>query len=123
MCQNTEKYASLAQLVEHLTLNQGVRGSNPRRSTNYETPYRKIGCFVIYIAFCRFNRGQRGLRGRNSPVYRCLIDILTASDYHFGGDRVARPAKRGQSPLWKVRMHFVRGSNPRRSTITRTRSF
>ena len=27
------KYASLAQLVEHLTLNQGVVGSNPTRST------------------------------------------------------------------------------------------
>ena len=26
-------YALLAQLVEHLTLNQGVRGSSPRRRT------------------------------------------------------------------------------------------
>ena len=27
--QNFIKYALLAQLVEHLTLNQGVQGSNP----------------------------------------------------------------------------------------------
>ena len=29
----TIKYALLAHLVEHLTLNQGVRGSSPRRRT------------------------------------------------------------------------------------------
>ncbi len=28
-----ERYASIAQLVEHLTLNQGVRGSSPRGCT------------------------------------------------------------------------------------------
>ena len=28
-----KRYASLAQLVEQLTLNQWVRGSNPRRCT------------------------------------------------------------------------------------------
>ena len=27
---SAQAYAPLAQLVEHLTLNQGVRGSNPR---------------------------------------------------------------------------------------------
>ena len=31
--QNFIKYALLAQLVEHLTLNQGVQGSNPWRRT------------------------------------------------------------------------------------------
>ena len=29
------KSGPLAQLVEHLTLNQGVQGSNPWRSTKY----------------------------------------------------------------------------------------
>ena len=28
-CRETPKYAPLAQLVEHLTLNQGVQGSSP----------------------------------------------------------------------------------------------
>ena len=30
---NNKRYGPLAQLVEHLTLNQGVQGSNPWRST------------------------------------------------------------------------------------------
>ena len=30
--------ASVAQLVEHLTLNQGVQGSTPCGSTNFQNP-------------------------------------------------------------------------------------
>ena len=33
------EYARLAQLVEHLTLNQGVRGSNPRSRTSNSLDY------------------------------------------------------------------------------------
>ena len=29
ICENKNEYAPLAQLVEHLTLNQGVQGSSP----------------------------------------------------------------------------------------------
>ena len=45
-------FALLAQLVEHLTLNQGVRGSSPRwctRAKKYEL--RKVGVrILIYLA-------------------------------------------------------------------------
>ena len=46
-CVKENAHASLAQLVEHLTLNQGVRGSSPRR--------RMIGLSVM-----------------DSPIFLCL---------------------------------------------------
>ena len=39
-------YALLAQLVEHLTLNQGVRGSSPRWRTN-QKPHSHAVCEVF----------------------------------------------------------------------------
>ena len=36
------KYGPLAHLVEHLTLNQGVRGSSPRRPTLRWIDYNKL---------------------------------------------------------------------------------
>ena len=38
------KYGPLAHLVEHLTLNQGVRGSSPRRPT-----LRWIDCNKLWL--------------------------------------------------------------------------
>jgi len=32
---------------------------------------------------------------------------VSASEFIFGGDRVARPAKRGQRPLWNLRSKLV----------------
>ena len=40
----TNKYGPLAHLVEHLTLNQGVRGSSPRRPTT-----RWIDCNMLWL--------------------------------------------------------------------------
>ena len=50
MCQMTiTLYASLAQLAEHLTLNQGVQGSNPWRCTKEnETDLSVLFCFFVY---------------------------------------------------------------------------
>ncbi len=50
------KYALLAQLVEHLTLNQGVRGSSPRwRTTRIKSElflHREwVRIFVLVIGF------------------------------------------------------------------------
>ncbi len=36
----TQAHAPLAQLAEHLTLNQGVQGSNPWRRTSQITLYK-----------------------------------------------------------------------------------
>ena len=35
---------------------------------------------------------------------------VSASEFIFGGDRVARPAKRGQRPLWNLRSKLVSSS-------------
>ena len=46
----TTKYALLAQLVEHLTLNQGVRGSSPRWRTKTKILSQDgIFCFVRVV--------------------------------------------------------------------------
>ena len=55
-CQaTTTQYGSLAQLAEHLTFNQGVRGSNPRWLTRKVIQKRspakkpdKIGLFGVF---------------------------------------------------------------------------
>ena len=41
------KFGSLAQLVEHLTLNQGVQGSNPWRSTT-QTAVRTAKNIMVF---------------------------------------------------------------------------
>ena len=43
----TQAQAPLAQLAEHLTLNQGVQGSNP---------WRRIHIWIIYIQNSRLDR-------------------------------------------------------------------
>ena len=45
---STISYAPVAQLVEHLTFNQGVRDSSSRRSTNNKT----VLVAVFFIALC-----------------------------------------------------------------------
>ena len=47
---NLNKYAPLAQLEEHLTLNQGVQGSSPWRCTR--VPFRALNClgWCFYFA-------------------------------------------------------------------------
>ena len=47
------KCASLAQLAEHLTLNQGVQGSNPWRCTKRNRTVFRLSCFVFcpYLGF------------------------------------------------------------------------
>ena len=48
---------SLAQLVEHLTLNQGVRGSNPWWSTrHFARSYRRLRAFYFLPKFCKIHR-------------------------------------------------------------------
>ena len=43
------KYGALAQSVEHLTFNQGVRGSNPRWITNKKSTQSKM--LYVYFLF------------------------------------------------------------------------
>ena len=43
---STHNYACVAQLVEQLTLNQWVRGSNPRARTINKTASFNGGCFI-----------------------------------------------------------------------------
>ena len=48
----TKEYAPLAQLVEHLTLNQGVQGSNPwRRTKNTVFADKAIAAGTVFFMF------------------------------------------------------------------------
>ena len=48
----TKEYAPLAQLVEHLTLNQGVQGSNPwRRTKNTVFADNAIAAGTVFFMF------------------------------------------------------------------------
>ncbi len=48
-CRGSTSYAPLAQLAEHLTLNQGVQGSNPWRRTITEiSDFMNLGSFLFY---------------------------------------------------------------------------
>ena len=62
---------SLAQLAEHLTFNQGVRGSNPRWFTNKKSSLKKgaflIGdCRIILTGFAydQLNKADLGMLTR-----------------------------------------------------------
>ena len=52
-----KKEAPLAQLVEHLTLNQGVQGSNPWRRIKYRF-WRHMSSGVGAFLFCEFRVGR-----------------------------------------------------------------
>ncbi len=49
--QGNTKNAPLAQLAEHLTLNQGVQGSNPWWRIKVSVSSRKLGVGAFFIAF------------------------------------------------------------------------
>ena len=65
---STISYAPVAQLVEHLTFNQGVRDSSSRRSTKKR--YTTCGCFSFF-AFCGMripSLEERGIRNIAEPL-------------------------------------------------------
>ena len=55
-----EYYARLAQLVEHLTLNQGVQGSNPWSRTRRVVGLRiaQVGSFFFALALSHAEKGM-----------------------------------------------------------------
>ena len=67
----TQVQEPLAQLAEHLTLNQGVQGSNPwRRTKDYK---------IRFVVFFLLYRKLRLLYDKNAPQ-GCALRILF---YHF----------------------------------------
>ena len=48
------KQAPLAHLVEHLTLNQGVRGSSPRRPTCKSIGFAEEAAESVFFLYFRF---------------------------------------------------------------------
>ncbi len=106
----TYKYAPLAQLVEHLTLNQGVQGSSPWWCTK-KREYRKILFFNA-----KNNRGSNP-KGPDSPV-----DCLGPSTAEPSAGRQTRSVC--ESPWWCTKKREYRkilffnaknnrGSNPK----------
>lgn len=53
-----DNYASVAQLVEHLTFNQMVGGSSPLRGMNLHK-----GCLGIHCPICRWQMPKEMLKG------------------------------------------------------------
>ena len=52
--QNNLRNAPLAHLVEHLTLNQGVRGSSPRRPTCKSIGFAEEAAESVFFLYFRF---------------------------------------------------------------------
>ena len=63
------KCAPLAQLVEHLTLNQGVRGSSPRRRISLET---SVSGLFLCPSLNNFSHQEM------STLSRCDMEVLVA---------------------------------------------
>ena len=68
------KYAPVAQPVEHLTFNQGVRDSNSRRSTKKETPDR----VSLFWFPCYSNRARS-----KSEWDSCLTPTVSPSETSY----------------------------------------
>jgi len=78
---------------------------------------------LLFVIFTRQDLNQRGCRGGNRPCGEMRLTKLKASDHIFGGDRVARPAKRGQSPLWNPHSGLVLILPPQPSKYKAFRDF
>ena len=63
-------FAPLAQLVEHLTLNQGVRGSSPRWCT-----IRLVGQAVKTLASHAGNMGSIPIRVTSFHLFKKFFDL------------------------------------------------
>ena len=48
---NSDFFAGVAQLVEHLTCNQGVASSIPAAGTNLKNRFKRSGFFLTRITF------------------------------------------------------------------------
>ena len=67
---------SLAQLAEHLTLNQGVRGSNPWWSTRHST--RSLRWLRVFLLLGRSTRNTKILPNKKRPL------ILSYQNHFWG---------------------------------------
>ena len=47
---NSDFFAGVAQLVEHLTCNQGVASSNPAAGTKFKSSLLKAAFFIYFSA-------------------------------------------------------------------------
>ena len=65
-----QNFAPLAQLVEHLTLNQGVRGSSPRWCT-----IRLVGQAVKTLASHAGNMGSIPIRVTSFHLFKEIFDL------------------------------------------------
>ena len=68
--------ALVAQLVEHLTLNQGVQGSSPCRRTDFHRNFHIQGALVAQLVeHLTLNQGVQG----SSPCRRTNHSVMAAS--------------------------------------------
>ena len=98
-----ERYASIAQLVEHLTLNQGVRGSSPRWCTingplvkwlrrgpltpqtgvrlSYGSPHKEVEIYIV---------GVNNDEGPPVPIPNTEVKLISADNTCLETDRKDR---------------------------------
>ena len=95
------KDALLAQLVEHLTLNQGVRGSSPRRRTIIVTGFSM--CLLKPVIFCLDNKGLTDILciRSNWILYKCFLLMVVTGGYtriswHFQTVSAVHPVLNGR---------------------------
>ena len=72
-CKSNACHARLAQLAEHLTLNQGVQGSNPWwRITKYRFYSRWLWgwCFFLFNLYCVISNIKLPIRNRAAIILK-----------------------------------------------------
>ena len=74
-------YAPIAQLVEHLTLNQGVPGSSPCWCTIYSERYSQLGCFSFqHLFFSLILVGINSDEGPPVPIPNTVVKLIYAEN-------------------------------------------
>ena len=88
-------YALLAQLVEHLTLNQGVQGSSPWRRTQ-STVFADLGAAGAVLFSC-IDADQRERMKKGITSCRIIRALATTPELFFTI----------RNPVLKLRYHFL----------------
>lgn len=82
-CRHARRNAALAQLVEHIIRNDGVRGSNPLSGTTHSRPrvLCEFCCRLWALRLCLSDCGQRGLQDQ---ILACVTQgIRGGGEFHF----------------------------------------
>ncbi len=109
-CLNSQKVAPVAQLVEHLTLNQGVQGSNPCGCTNSKSEYKRVGDYQLFCFYGFFHLNTYKISG---AIYHLIYNMapfcnsFTMSKLKHLKNSIKICSKHQQYPLKQIMIILV----------------